>query len=52
MPKGMPKRADEMQTGQGIGLAMVSELIAAYNGRLDIGESRWGGASIRLELPA
>ncbi|HEY5645765.1 MAG TPA: ATP-binding protein [Pseudomonadales bacterium] len=45
-------RADEMQTGQGIGLAMVSELIAAYNGRLDIGESRWGGASIRLELPA
>ncbi|MGE0624679.1 MAG: ATP-binding protein [Pseudomonadales bacterium] len=45
-------RADEIQPGQGIGLAMVSELIAVYNGRLAIGESRWGGASIRLELPA
>ncbi len=45
-------RADEIQPGQGIGLAMVSELVDAYNGRLAIGESRWGGASIRLELPA
>jgi len=45
-------RADEIQPGQGIGLAMVSELVAAYDGRLAIGESRWGGASIRLELPA
>lgn len=44
-------RADEIQPGQGIGLAVVSELVAVYNGRLHIGESRWGGASIRLELP-
>lgn len=45
-------RADEIQPGQGIGLAMVSELVAAYSGSLAIGESRWGGASVRLELPA
>jgi two-component system sensor histidine kinase PhoQ len=45
-------RADVIQPGQGIGLAMVSELVAAYDGRLAIGESRWGGALIRLELPA
>jgi len=44
-------RVDEIQPGQGIGLAMVNELIGAYDGTLTIGESRWGGASIRLELP-
>jgi two-component system sensor histidine kinase PhoQ len=44
-------RADEIQPGQGIGLAMVHELVAAYEGSLAIGESRWGGASIALTLP-
>ena len=44
-------RADEIQPGQGIGLAMVSELVAAYQGQLTIDESRWGGTLIRLELP-
>jgi two-component system sensor histidine kinase PhoQ len=44
-------RADEIQPGQGIGLAMVHELIGAYGGELTIGESSWGGASIRMELP-
>jgi two-component system sensor histidine kinase PhoQ len=44
-------RADEIQPGQGIGLAMVHELIGAYGGELTIGESSWGGASIRVELP-
>jgi two-component system sensor histidine kinase PhoQ len=45
-------RADEIQSGQGIGLAMVHELVSAYDGQLSIGESRWGGASIRLVLPS
>jgi two-component system sensor histidine kinase PhoQ len=44
-------RADQIQPGQGIGLAMVHELIGAYGGELIIGESAWGGASIRVELP-
>ena len=44
-------RADELQSGQGIGLAMVSELVAAYGGRLSIDRSPWGGASIRIDLP-
>ena len=45
-------RADEIQSGQGIGLAMVHELVAAYEGQLTIDESRWGGALVRLVLPA
>lgn len=45
-------RADEIQPGQGIGLAMVQELLTAYGGELFIGESDLGGASIRMELPA
>lgn len=45
-------RADEIQPGQGIGLAMVQELLTAYGGELFIGESDLGGASIRMELPS
>ncbi len=44
-------RADEVQQGQGIGLAVVAELVELYHGKLTIGESRWGGAEIRLDLP-
>lgn len=44
-------RADEVQQGQGIGLAVVAELVELYRGKLTIGESRWGGAEIRLDLP-
>lgn len=44
-------RADQIQPGQGIGLAMVHELLGVYEGSLIIGESPWGGASIRVELP-
>ncbi len=45
-------RADEIQPGQGIGLAMVHELVGAYSGELSIDESDWGGASIRMDLPS
>ncbi len=44
-------RADQVQSGQGIGLSVVAELVALYEGELKIGESPLGGARIRLELP-
>lgn len=44
-------RADQVQSGQGIGLSVVAELVALYRGRLHIDESPLGGARIRLELP-
>lgn len=44
-------RADEVQQGQGIGLSVVAELVAVYQGRLAINESALGGACLELELP-
>jgi two-component system, OmpR family, sensor histidine kinase PhoQ len=44
-------RADEAQPGQGIGLAVVAELVALYRGTLSIGDSPLGGASVELRLP-
>jgi len=43
-------RADIVQPGQGIGLAMVQELVNAYDGTLGIDSSPLGGARIRLSL--
>ena len=43
-------RADRAQPGQGIGLAVVAELAALYNGSLEIGSSRLGGASVEITL--
>ena len=43
-------RADRAQPGQGIGLAVVAELTALYNGSLEIGSSRYGGASVTVTL--
>ncbi len=37
--------------GQGIGLAVVAELVDLYNGILQIGSSGTGGASVTIELP-
>lgn len=44
-------RGDERVDGHGIGLAIVSDLVAAHGGTLSIDESRWGGAAIEVELP-
>jgi two-component system sensor histidine kinase PhoQ len=41
-------RADRLQQGQGIGLAVVAELIGAYQGSLTIGASELGGARIEV----
>lgn len=43
-------RADRVQPGQGIGLAVVAELVTLYNGSLEIGASRFGGASVTVTL--
>lgn len=44
-------RADQAVPGEGIGLAVVCELIEAYEGNLQISRSSLGGASITLLLP-
>lgn len=44
-------RVDEGRPGQGIGLAVVAELVTLYGGRLDIAGSDLGGAALTLELP-
>ena len=43
-------RADRIQPGQGIGLAVVAELAALYDGSLEIGSSPLGGASVAVTL--
>jgi two-component system sensor histidine kinase PhoQ len=46
------RRLDEIQSGQGIGLAVVAELVALYEGLLEIESSELGGARISVCLPA
>ena len=43
-------RADRIQPGQGIGLAVVAELAALYDGSLEIGSSPLGGANVSVTL--
>ena len=44
-------RADEQISGQGIGLAVVREIIQKYDGELEIEKSRLGGTLIRAGFP-
>lgn len=44
-------RADEAVPGHGIGLAVVRDIVAAYQGRIEINRSSLGGAAIRLSFP-
>lgn len=44
-------RLDSQAPGQGIGLAMVVELLAAYGGSADIQSSDLGGAAVSLYFP-
>jgi two-component system sensor histidine kinase PhoQ len=44
-------RLDTYAEGQGIGMAVVSDLIDAYGGALDIGNSILGGARIQVTFP-
>lgn len=43
-------RLDTQVDGQGIGLAVVAEIVAAYGGKLAIGESGLGGAELLISL--
>jgi two-component system sensor histidine kinase PhoQ len=45
------QRADQRHPGEGIGLAVVSEIVRQYGGDLAIARSALGGAAIRVGLP-
>jgi len=45
------ERADQRHPGEGIGLAVVSEIVAQYGGSLAIQSSDLGGARLRVRLP-
>jgi two-component system, OmpR family, sensor histidine kinase PhoQ len=45
-------RADEKVPGHGVGLAVVNDLVASYEGELDLTRSEWGGAMVDISLPA
>lgn len=44
-------RLDEQQSGQGIGLAVVNELVLLYGGSIQIDQSKLGGARVAVNLP-
>jgi two-component system sensor histidine kinase PhoQ len=45
-------RGDERAEGHGLGLAIVMELVSAYDGEFDIGQSEMGGARVDIRMPA
>ena len=44
-------RLDEQTAGHGIGLAIVADIVSAYDGELNIDRSALGGARIEIRLP-
>ncbi|WP_018632736.1 sensor histidine kinase [Neomegalonema perideroedes] len=44
-------RLDSRRPGSGIGLAMVADLVEAYDGELSLGRGAAGGLQVRLLLP-
>jgi two-component system sensor histidine kinase PhoQ len=44
-------RADQAVPGHGIGLAIVHDIVNAYEGEIAIGKSRLGGAAVKLHIP-
>ena len=44
-------RADEKVPGHGVGLAVVNDLVASHEGRLELVRSAWGGARVDITLP-
>ncbi len=48
---GRGTRLDTYTEGQGIGMAVVSDLVDIYQGQMTIENSAWGGARIQIRLP-
>lgn len=44
-------RLDETVEGHGLGLGIVSDLVALYHGRMELGSSSLGGLAVALALP-
>ena len=45
------QRLDTNKPGQGIGLSIATEIIASYNGRLELTQSELGGAKFTVYMP-
>ena len=48
---GRGVRADSRDTGQGLGLAMVADIVAAYAGTVSLTNSPMGGARVIVNIP-
>jgi two-component system sensor histidine kinase PhoQ len=48
---GRGVRGDERAEGQGLGLAIVSEVVSAYGGSIAFGASSLGGTQVRITFP-
>jgi two-component system, OmpR family, sensor histidine kinase PhoQ len=46
------ERLDRQHPGQGIGLAVVKDIIESYDARLTLDDSPLGGAAFRIHFPA
>jgi signal transduction histidine kinase len=46
------RRLDETKPGSGLGLSIVAELVALYQGKLRLDRSPAGGLRVEIELPA
>jgi two-component system sensor histidine kinase PhoQ len=45
------ERLDRQHPGQGIGLAVVKDIIESYSAKLTLGDSPLGGAAFRIHFP-
>ncbi len=43
-------RGDTLKSGQGIGLAVTVDIVSSYKGKISVGKSALGGASIRVSF--